>query len=199
MQFTDARVRGCGLPADGDANLGTHTHSLSGALLPPLPFLQHGFAHLLLLATGLIPLSVYSFLGAMPAWFTSALLRDLQQGMMARLAEVLRRREVLMAAVCPAPVGHVAASLALFPPGDAARQLTVAEYRAADHSPHRLHLLLPTTSPADLQLPLAKMLLLPSRRGLSSTVFFELLLWTRASPVAAVGSRPLEAFPLPHE
>ena len=74
--------------------------------------------------------------GASLAYFgTSALLRDLQQGMMARLAEVLRLREVLMAAVCPAPVVQVAASPALFPPGDAARQLTVAEYRAAESQP----------------------------------------------------------------
>ena len=74
--------------------------------------------------------------GASLAYFgTSALLRDLQQGMMARLAEVLRLREVLMAAVCPAPVVQVAASPALFPPGDAARQLTVVEYRAAESQP----------------------------------------------------------------
>ena len=90
-------------------------------------------AHLLQLAAGLIPRSLYSHFAAVSSWLVPVLLRDLQQGMMSRLAEVLRRREVLMAAANPP---SAAPSPARVLPGvDAVRQLTVADYRAAESHP----------------------------------------------------------------
>ena len=64
----------CGLPADG---------GVSEPVVLPSAWVS---AHLLQLATGLIPLSISTFLGGTPAWLISILLRDLQQGMLGRLA-----------------------------------------------------------------------------------------------------------------
>ena len=50
---------------------------------------------------------------------------------MARLTEVLRRRETLMAAALPASAGKHKSSTAMLPV-DPVRQLTMAEYRAAE-------------------------------------------------------------------
>ena len=68
-------------------------------------------------------------------WMVLNLVRDLQQGMTARLAEVLRRRETLMAAAFPASATRAASSSTAALPVDLVRQLTVAEYRAAESQP----------------------------------------------------------------
>ena len=66
--------------------------SLVWARLQPSDWIQK---HLLQLAMGLIPCGMVNFIPSSDAWVVRPILRDFHYGLVARLAEVLRRRQLL--------------------------------------------------------------------------------------------------------
>ncbi len=100
----------------------------SAVPLPP-PWVA---AHLLQLAVGLIPTSLRSLVPNLEKWELGIVLRRFHLSLCSRLAEVLRRREQLVALSSPTP----SSSPGLGPP-PSVRNLTVAELRAAEACPSK--------------------------------------------------------------
>ena len=108
------------------------------ARLPPLPA-DWVAGHLYMIAVGLIPRSLTTFVPASFDMLTKRLLRDFHLGMTTRLAEVLRRRQQLISAASPPP-SHPSdlpsgSSAPLSILADSARHLTVADLRHAERHP----------------------------------------------------------------
>ena len=90
-------------------------------------------AHLAQLAVGLIPSSIQAYLPSSD-WILPIILNDFAMGLAARLAEVLRRRESLLATADP-PTSACASSAAPCASSVAApRHVSVAEFRALEQA-----------------------------------------------------------------
>jgi hypothetical protein len=88
--------------------------------------------HLLQLAVGMLPLSLRGFAPSLEKWELSLVLRRFHLSLCSRLAEVLRRREQLLAQSSPVSTSGGSSS---GPPSGfqpSARDLTVADLRAAE-------------------------------------------------------------------
>ena len=127
-------VHGC--PATGSADLSVLVHTLweqacgkPGRAVLPAPWVN---VHLPQLAVGLLPLSIRGLLPALERWEVSIILRNFHLNLCTRLAEVLRRREQLIAAKSPAS-SQPASTSGGFRPSPLA--LTVADLRAAESAP----------------------------------------------------------------
>ena len=106
-----------------------------GVVAGPLPA-DWVHTHLLQLAVGLIPKSMNVFLAAADDWVVPIVLRDFQLGMAERLAEALRRRETQVGlARQAAGAAHVLGTMAVPSAAVQARQLSLAELRAAEQHP----------------------------------------------------------------
>ena len=159
-------------PATGAADCEARVHRLwqqvlakRGVTVPVLLHPSWVATHLARLTVGLIPNSIHSnFPG--DDWLSPSILKDFAMGLAARLAEVLRRREVLLAAAeppssaLPGPSAPSAPSAAAAP-----RHVSVAEFRALEqeapsvapavrpHAPARTKELIAHRQEAGLSLP----------------------------------------------
>ena len=79
------------------AQLWTKVGQGRGAELLPLPA-TWVYSHLMRLSVGFIPRSLLDFIPPQVNWLSRTFLKDFHMGMVARLAEVLRRRECLISA-----------------------------------------------------------------------------------------------------
>ena len=121
--------------ADFAARLWLKVGKSRGVKMIPLspPWLQ---THLLQVAAGLIPSSLTDFLPPDVEWLAPKVLQDFHLGMAERLAEVLRRRETVVGTAASSTSGASPSQAPAFSSSSSsARQLSVAELRAAERLP----------------------------------------------------------------
>ena len=112
----------------------------------PSAWIRH---HLPQLAVGIIPFSIRPFLDSVEKWEVSIILRAFHLTLCERLAEVLRRRERLMAELSPPPASVPPPSGG--PPRSSVRDLTVAEIRAVESGASSV----PTAASGPAMVPIA--------------------------------------------
>ena len=144
-QSPSAQCPGCGhvltgYPETGSADCAVFASQLwttvgqgRGAELLPLPA-TWVYSHLLRLSVGFIPRSLLDFIPPQVNWLSRTFLKDFHMGMVARLAEVLRRRECLISAQSNQTASSSTGARPSSSTVDAARTLTVADLRQAERA-----------------------------------------------------------------